>query len=133
MGKTAEIETDESTGWTIISTPFTGIFNDLIEIYIRVEGSNILMSDDGETINNLESIGINFSKSQNRRRILETILLNYGVILDKGELKTECIISDFPKRKHLFLEALIGVNDMFMLSEHNVASVFKDDVVQGDV
>ncbi len=121
-------EHNHETGWSLISTPFTGMFNDMIEVYIKVDGDKVLFSDDGVTVNNLESSGINISKSSSRRRIFDSILLNFGVKFNGLELHSECILKEFPKRKHLFIEALIGINDMFMLSKENVASVFKDDV-----
>ncbi|QTA88977.1 DUF1829 domain-containing protein [Desulfonema magnum] len=121
-------EHDHETGWSLISTPFTGMFNDMIEVYIKVVGDRILFSDDGVTVNNLETIGINISKSPSRRRIFDSILVNFGVSFNGLELQADCVLKEFPKRKHLFLEALIGINDMFMLSKENVASVFKDDV-----
>ena len=122
------VDHDKDTGWSIISTPFTGMFNDMIEIYIKIEGDKILLSDDGVTLGNLETIGVNVSKSPNRQRIFQSILLNYGVKFTESELISECTIKEFPKKKHLFLESLIGINDMFMLSKENVTSVFKDDV-----
>ena len=122
------IEENLHTGWSAINTPFTGLFNDTIEIYIKTNGSKIYISDDGITLNNLEETGINISASPNRRRIFDNILLNFGIKFIEGELHTECSIKDFPQRKHLFLQALIEINDMVMLSKHSVASVFKDDV-----
>ncbi len=112
---------DHETGWSLISTPFTCMFNDMIEVYMKVDGDRILFSDDGVTVNNLETIGINISKSPSRRRVFDSILLNFGVKFNELELQAECLSKEFPKRKHLFLEALIGVNDMFMLSKENVA------------
>jgi len=122
------VDHDEDTGWSIISTPFTGMFNDMIEIYIKIDGENILLSDDGIILSNLETIGVNISKSPSRNKIFESILINYGIKFSNSELICECTIKEFPHKKHLFLEALIGINDMFMLSKENVTSVFKDDV-----
>ena len=34
----------------------------------------------------------------------------------------------FPQKKHNLLSELIEINDLYVLSEPNVASVFKDDV-----
>ncbi|MBF0377307.1 MAG: DUF1828 domain-containing protein [Desulfamplus sp.] len=122
------VEENLHSGWTAINTPFTGLFNDTIELYIKINGSKINISDDGITLNNLEEIGITLFSSPNRKRIFDNILLNFGIKLTEGELHTECSIKDFPQRKHLFLQALIEINDMAMLSKHSVASVFKDDV-----
>ena len=48
------VREDKGTGWFAISTPFAGLFNDNIEIFVKkVSGSEIILSDDGETISNL--------------------------------------------------------------------------------
>ncbi len=128
LKESTELYSDKITKWHVISTPFTGLFNDNIEIYVKISGANITLSDDGETINNLREYGVSFSHSKQRRKILDGILTNYGVKMQGDELTCECNVKNFPQKKHLFLEALTTVNDMFMLSKHNVASVFKEDV-----
>ncbi len=40
-GKT-QITTETGTGWSVISTPFTGLFNDTIEIYTTKKEEKIL-------------------------------------------------------------------------------------------
>ena len=77
-----KIRTDETTGWSVMSTPFLGAYNDPLEIYLRKEGNNIEMSDDGATFDNLNLLGINLSRSQKRREWVEYILRNYGVTLE---------------------------------------------------
>ena len=48
------IREDKGTGWGSVSTPFVGLFNDNIEIFVKKESdTKILLSDDGETIENL--------------------------------------------------------------------------------
>jgi len=128
LKENTEIYSDDHTEWSVVSTPFTGLFNDNIEIFVKVNGSKIIISDDSETINNLNEYGVSFSHSKQRREILQNILTNYGVKKIGDELTCECAVNEFPQKKHLFLEALTTVNDMFMLSKHNVASVFKEDV-----
>lgn len=123
-----ELHSDSSTGWHVITTPFVGLFNDFIEIYLNIKGEKILLSDDGETLRNLEEIGVNINRSRNRQRIFEYILTNFGINRYDDELVVETTIKDFPQRKHSFLEALIKINDLFTLTRQNVASIFRDDV-----
>ncbi|MDP2173002.1 MAG: DUF1828 domain-containing protein [Candidatus Cloacimonadaceae bacterium] len=67
-----------------------GLFNDSIEIYVKKEKEKLILSDDGETIHNLELSGVSLSRSAKRKDILESILLNYGVTLNKdSELTIE--------------------------------------------
>ena len=44
--------------WGLISTPFTGLFNDTLEIYAKKEGDKIMLSDDGKTLHDLELMGV---------------------------------------------------------------------------
>ena len=70
------ITLDAVTTWTKITTPFLGLFNDSIEIYAKKEKGKVILSDDGETIHNLELSGVSISRSAKRKEMLERILLN---------------------------------------------------------
>ena len=64
---------DEATGWSVVSTPFVGIFNDTIDIFVKTQADGrILLSDDGNTLGNLELLGVNFKSS------MEIQFLTYG-------------------------------------------------------
>jgi hypothetical protein len=43
-------------------------------------------------------------------------------------LLIETNIERFPQSKHNFLSAIIEINDLYILSKNNVASIFKEDV-----
>lgn len=124
----AIIRTDEATGWSAMSTPFLGAYNDPMEIYLRRVGETIEMSDDGVTIANLNDLGININRSLKRKEWLNYILRNYGVTVEGEELRIEATAENFPQKKHALLCAMIEVSEMEMVAEGNVASVFRDDV-----
>lgn len=117
-----------STDWILINTPFVGAFNDTIEIYAQKSGSLLTLSDNGETMSNLELQGLHIQGSKRRRNLLDSILLNYGVRSQNDELSVESNLEDFSQAKHNFLSAIIEINDLYVLSKHNVASIFKEDV-----
>src|SRR5690625_6287059 len=58
---------EEETGWTAISTPYTGIFNDGIEIYCRKEKGNWILTDGGDSLKLLEEVGVSISRSKKRK------------------------------------------------------------------
>lgn len=122
------IQKDNDTDWFLINTPFVGAFNDTIEIYAQKNGSHLKLSDNGETMANLELQGLHIQGSKRRRAILDTILLNYGVRTENDELTIEANVDNFSQSKHNFLSAIIEINDLYVLSKHNVASIFKEDV-----
>lgn len=119
---------DLSTEWVAIQTPFIGLYNDVIEIYAQKKGDNIILSDNGETLNNLELVGASISRTGERRMIAERILLNYGIQLIGNELTTKTSEINFPQKKHNFLSAILELNDLYVLSKSTVSSIFKEDV-----
>ena len=125
--KTA-IREDRQTGWTAISTPFLGLFNDPVEIYAKLENQQLILSDDGETIGNLKLVGVSVSGSPKRKELLDKILLNYGIQLDGDELLTKGNPKDFNQKKHNLISAICEIAEMEMLAKHTVHSVFKEDV-----
>jgi hypothetical protein len=86
------------------------------------------LSDNGETLSNLEIQGLQIQGSKRRKSLLDSILINYGVKIDNDELVIETNIDKFSQSKHNFLSAIIEINDLYVLSNHNVASIFKEDV-----
>lgn len=121
------ITSDSQTGWVAISTPFIGIFNDTLEIYARKKGDKIVLSDNGEILNNLELVGVKLRKGK-RKEIADRILMNYGITLKDTELIVEATERDFPQKKHNFISAMIELNDFYMLSKSKIVSLFKEDV-----
>lgn len=122
------IQKDSDTEWYLINTPFLGAFNDTIEIYAQKKGTQLRLSDNGETMSNLELQGLHVQGSKKRRAFLDMILLNYGVRSDKDELTIEANIENFSQCKHNMLSAIIEINDLYVLSKPNVTSIFKEDV-----
>lgn len=117
-----------TTDWFLINTPFLGAFNDTIEIYAKKKGDHLLLSDNGETMSNLELQGLHIQGSKKRKSLLDTILVNYGVKYRGNELLLESNLENFSQSKHNFLSAIIEINDLYVLSKHNIASIFKEDV-----
>lgn len=114
--------------WVEISTPFTGLFNDTVDIYAKQVGNKILLSDDGNTLRNLLLSGMEISRSPKRKEILEQVLMNYGVRISNNELVTDATEKDFSQKKLNLISAISETSDMYYLARHTVASVFREDV-----
>ena len=120
---------DDITGWNVISTPFYGIYNDPIEIYLKQQqDGTILLSDDGVTLTNLEQVGAGISRSQKRKDWLQTILYNYGLQLVDGELTTTATPQNFPQKKHNLICAIFALSEMEVMAKNTVATMFNEDV-----
>lgn len=124
------IQNNSLSGWTQISTPFLDTFNDAIDLYVKVHDGTILLSDDGQTMRNLEQSGVSVSRSKKRTQLLNQILLNYGVKWQKSEdeLLVEATEANFPQRKFNLLSAIVEINSLYLFSKHTVASAFAEDV-----
>jgi hypothetical protein len=119
---------DEQTGWYAITTPFLGLFNDNIEIYVKSDNGRIILSDDGQTLSNLKLVGSSIAQSPKRKEWLDMILLNYGVVLNNNEIQTVGNEKEFNQKKHNLLCAISDISDMAMLAKHTVSSLFREDV-----
>lgn len=119
---------ENETGWTAISTPYTGIFNDGIEIYCRRHNGNWTLTDGGDSLKLLEEVGVSISRSKKRKRILQRIVNNYGISVDNDELTVEATDNNFIQKKHYLLQALLEIHELEQLAEHTVKSLFKEDV-----
>lgn len=122
------VSDSNASNWVEISTPFIGLFNDTVDIYAKKDGNRIILSDDGNTLRDLELSGLEISRSPKRKEILDRILINYGVQINNDELITEATERDFPQKKLNLLSAISETADMYYLAKHTVASVFREDV-----
>lgn len=94
------IREDKGTGWFSVSTPFVGLFYDNIEIFVKKESeTKILLSDDGETIENLFLSGVDVLRSQKRKDYMQKVANNFGIkITPEGEIVTESNGADFARK-----------------------------------
>jgi len=122
------VTANNSSEWIEISTPFIGLFNDTVDIYAKKDGNRIILSDDGNTLRDLELSGLEITRSPKRKEILDRILINYGVRISKDELTIEATEKDFPQKKLNLIAAISETSDMYYLAKHTVASVFREDV-----
>ena len=113
--------------WVEITTPYLDRHNDYIQIYAKQSNGRFIITDDGETINDLEMSGCKIN-SPKRQDILRMILNGFGVQEDKGALQVNASRENFALRKHNLVQAMLAVNDMFYLAVPIVASLFYEDV-----
>lgn len=112
-----------------ITTPMIDRHNDFLQIYVTKSGDMLRLTDDGYVIGDLLMSGVDVQSSPNRRRLLMTILKSFGVNLSShDELYIDSRLDDFPKRKHMLLQAMLAVNDMFFTSRTTVSEIFYEDV-----
>lgn len=112
-----------------LTLPYLDRNNDCIEIFIKIEGDSYTLTDDGETIDELELSNFNIFSSQRRVDIFNQILKSHGVSRsDKNELYVTCLKNELPQRKHMLSQCMIKVSDLFYTSRNTIQSLFLEDV-----
>lgn len=122
-----------NTSYIRIDTPFLDRHNDSLILYAVKSDDGIRLTDGGYVLDDLESEGIKIMRSKKRRQILETQLKSYAVNLDKknNELYIETkSTAGFPRAQNFLIQAMLFINDMFMLSDSNVNDIFKNEIAR---
>ena len=110
-----------------ITTPFLDRHNDHLQIYVKRSGNTLIITDDGYIIRDLELSGFSIG-TEKRRRLLHSTLNGFGIRLQDDEIVVEARTEDFPQKKHNIIQAMLAVNDLFVMAKPMVASVFREDV-----
>ncbi len=110
-----------------LTTPFIDRHNDYLQIYVKAISSGMLLTDDGYTIRDLEMSGLEFNTDR-RKNELKSILNGLGINLKGDSLEVEARPDNFAQKKHNLLQAMLAINDLFVLAPPKVASFFKEDV-----
>ncbi|HEY3932839.1 MAG TPA: DUF1828 domain-containing protein [Verrucomicrobiae bacterium] len=111
----------------VISTPFLDRHNDEIEIYVEKRNDELWLTDDGYTLADLRHSSVVLDTDK-RRAHLRGIIQGFGVRNDGEQLCVATTPEDFPQRKHNLIQAILAVNDMFVMGEESVLQLFKEDV-----
>jgi hypothetical protein len=110
-----------------ITTPYLDRHNDYTQIYVRRYDGGFLLTDGGETIEDLRSSGCDLETTK-RRDLLTATLNGFGVQREGDALQVRATPSTFSLRKHNLVQAILAVNDLFYLAVPVVASLFLEDV-----
>lgn len=111
-----------------VTTPFMDRHNDHLQIYIFKQKEEYFLTDAGYTLSDLEMSGLEINTPK-RKAVLDTTLNGFGVQINENkELCIKANLSNIGQKKHYLLQAILAVNDMYILSQNNIYSFFKEDV-----
>ena len=111
-----------------ITTPFLDRHNDMMQIYAKVSGDEIILSDDGYTIEDLEFCGFDVDKSD-RPTLIEQNLNGFGVQREGKDLMTRATAQNFAVRMHSLLQAMIAIDDLhYLATPPKVSRRFDKDI-----
>ena len=110
-----------------LTTPFFDRHNDHLQVYAERAGQEIVLSDDGYILSDLRTGGLEFSTPK-RKAVLEATLNGFGVRLEEGRITTDADERNLGQRMHAMIQAMLAVNDMFVMAQPRVAGFFWEDV-----
>ena len=123
-----EITVNKIGEYLEVTSPFLDRYNDYLQVYAKLESDDeVILTDDSYIINNLKMSGVDINSSK-RKQLLENFLKKYDVKLDNEALVIKSGIDDFPQKILFLMQAMLNIDDMFMLSQNKVASLFLEDV-----
>jgi hypothetical protein len=122
-----DIEKIENGKICEVTTPFLDRHNDHLQIYIKREKDQIILTDDGYIISDLRLSGCDLTTTK-RVEIRDLVLSGFGIQMDGDKLIVKANPSNFPQKKHNLLQAMISINDLFVMAQPLVASIFREDV-----
>ena len=109
------IRVEEVGDYLQISTPFLDRHNDYVQIYALPNDGRIRLTDDGFTLADLESSGVELGRGK-RQDLLDTTLRGFGV--QRGPRDELFVIADrrdLGGKKHLLVQAILAVGDQRQL------------------
>ncbi len=107
--------------------PFLDRHNDQLQIYVKRAGDTLILTDDGYILGDLELSGFEIT-TEKRKRVLHSILNGFGARLQDDEIISEATTESFPQKKHDIIQAMLAINDLFVMAPPMVARFFKEDV-----
>ena len=106
-----------------LTTPFLDRHNDHIQIYVIKKNGKIVLSDDGYILSDLRTSGLDMNTPK-RKGVLESVLNGFGVKYEGNQLFVEASQRNIGQRLHILVQAMLAVNDMFVMAQPRVATFF---------
>src|SRR3954465_12018707 len=91
------LRANEVAGGVMITTPFLDRHSDEIEIFLQKENGTFRITDDGYTVSDLRSAGVDLAKGSRHEQLVR-ILNGYGVQLEGDILSVKATPSEFPQK-----------------------------------
>lgn len=110
-----------------ITTPFLDRHNDHLQVYAKRLDGRFVISDEGETIADLVASGVDVRQVR-RRQMIEGVARGFGVQSERGTLQVEATQNQLGRRMHSLIQAMLAVNDMYVLARSRIESFFLEDV-----
>ncbi|MCL1827290.1 MAG: DUF1829 domain-containing protein, partial [Candidatus Cloacimonetes bacterium] len=81
-------------------------------------------------IGNLITSGVSFKKGTSKYDTIHNIATNFGISVIDEELTTKATIKNFAQKKHLMVQAMLAIDDLYVLSSSSVKNHFIEDIAE---
>ena len=120
-----EITTADFGEYIELTTPYLDRFNDYLQIYAKQDpNGTITLTDDGYIIGSLISSGMTFRSNSNNYKMLNKIAAKFDVNLIGEEIVVTATAHTFPQKKHMMIQAMLAIDDLFDVSSDTVKNLF---------
>jgi len=120
-----EITTVNFGEYIELTTPYLDRFNDYLQIYAKQDpNGTITLTDDGYIIGSLISSGMTFKSNSNNYKMLNKITAKFNVNLIGEEIVATATAHTFPQKKHMMIQAMLAIDDLFVVSPDIVKNLF---------
>ena len=111
-----------------LTTPFVDRHNDHLQVYAERRAPDLfLLTDDGYIWSELKSSGVE-TRGSRREDVVQSLLSGHGVQLKGRELQIESSSAELGKKVHNLVQAMLSLDDMFVLAQPTTGPTFIHDV-----
>ena len=110
-----------------LTTPFMDRHNDYLQVYLKRVGKQFEISDEGETVFDLTTSGVDVTQGKRKATIEETAR-GFGVHTDGQRLLVSASEGNLGQKIHALIQSMLAVNDLYVLARSRVAGYFREDV-----
>lgn len=98
----------------ILSTPFLDPFNDGISIHLEPRNGELVLHDNGDTLDHLACMGVKIEESERRKTLIQRAIAGCAVTIKNDRLETIATPATLPQRAHFLITAILRLNDLWM-------------------
>ena len=111
---------DAEKTYTEITTPYLDRHNDYIQLYLKHDPNGYTLTDDSNTLDDLEQSGFPMD-SRKCQKLLNTTISSggcyYMVKIAKNELFIKTTEKGFPEAMHSLIQAILALNGLLLREE----------------
>ncbi len=115
---------------TVLTTPFLDPFNDGIRVFVEPHGAELLLHDNGDTLENLQCLGIRIESSERRQALTARALAGCAARMQQGRIEVTATLANLPQRVHYLVTAVARMNDLWMSAAPHRFTDFYETVVE---